>query len=48
MAVQQQLGDYNHRKFALPLLIKTLSQLNPTLGALSQSQNWLAGPWPDW
>ena len=48
MAVQQQLGDYNHRKCALPLLRKTLSQLNPTLGALSQSQNWLAGPWLDW
>ena len=48
MAVQQQLGDYNHCKCPLPYQRKTLSQLNPTLGALSKSQNWLAGPWLDW
>ena len=48
MAVQQQLGDYNHCKCPLPHQRKTLSQLNPTLRALSKSQNWLAGPWLDW
>ena len=35
MAVQQQLGDYNHNKCALPHQRKTLSQINPTLGAFS-------------
>ena len=29
MAVQQQLGDYNHCKCQLPHQRKTLSQLNP-------------------
>ena len=49
MAVQQQLGDYNRRKCPqLPHQRKTLSQLNPTLRVLSKSQNWPAGPWPDW
>ena len=48
MAVQQQLGDYNHCKCPLPYQRKTLSQLNPILRVLSKSQNWLAGPWPDW
>ena len=48
MAVQQQLGHYNHCKCPFPYQRKTLSQLNPTLRALSKSQNWLAGPWPDW
>ena len=47
MAVQQQLGDYNHCKCPLPYHRKTLSQLNLTLRALSKSQNWPAGPWPD-
>ena len=48
MAVQQQLGDYNHCKCPLPYQRNTLSQLNPTLRKLSKSQNCLAGPWPDW
>ena len=47
MAVQQQLGDYDHCKCPLLYQRKTLSQLNPTLRVLSKSQNWLAGPWPD-
>ena len=47
MAVQQQLGDYNHCKCPFPYQRKTLSQLNPTLRVLSKSQNWLAGPWLD-
>ena len=47
MAVQQQLGDYNHCKRPLSHQRKTLSQLKPTLRALSKSQNLPAGPWLD-
>ena len=48
MAVQQQLGDYNHCKSALPHQRKTLSQNNPILGTLTKSQNELVGPRPEW
>ena len=42
MAVQQQLGDYNHCKSALPHQRKTLSQLNPTLRMLTKVRtSWL-------
>ena len=43
MAIQQQLGDYNHRKSYLPHQRKTLSQLwNPHLGsgAFQKSASW--------
>ena len=42
MAVEQQVGDYNQPKCPLP------HPLNPTLMALSKSQNLLPGPWLDW
>ena len=42
MAVQQQLGDYNHCKSVLPHQRKTLSQNNPTLRMLSKKSE-LAG-----
>ena len=42
MAVEQQLGDYNHPKCPLP------HQLSPILRALSKSQTLPAGPWLDW
>ena len=42
MAVQQQLGDYNHCKCPLPYQRNTLSQLNPTLRKLFKFRTaWL-------
>ena len=42
MAVQQQLGDYNHCKCPLLHQRKTLSQLNPTLRKLPKVRTgWL-------
>ena len=43
-----KLADCNHHKCPIPHQRKTLSQLNSTLRALYKSQDWLAGPWPDW
>ena len=43
MAVQQQLGDYNHRKGPLSHQRKTMSQLNPHSGRFPKVRTG----WPD-
>ena len=46
MAVQQQLGDYNHCKCPLPYQRKTLSQLTPHLGHFPKVRTgWLDLGW---
>ena len=43
MAVQQQLGDYNHHKCQLPHKRKTMGQLNPHSGPFPKVRTG----WPD-